>query len=74
VIGVARRQNQHPDDEKLRELILYVSTLSKDDDNFGATKLNKLLFYADFLAYQRSVDRSQDSNIRRYLKAQHRDT
>jgi hypothetical protein len=47
----ARRQR--PDDEKLRELILYVSTLSKDDDNFGATKLNKLLFYADFLAYQR---------------------
>ncbi len=44
---------QRPDDEKLRELILYVSTLSKDDRNFGATKLNKLLFYTDFLAYQK---------------------
>ena len=42
-----------PDDEKLRELIIYVSALSQQDPNFGATKLNKLLFYADFLAYQR---------------------
>src|SRR5258707_11686179 len=46
-------KRQRPDDEKLRELILYVSTLSKDDRNFGATKLNKLLFYTDFLAYQK---------------------
>jgi hypothetical protein len=42
-----------PDDEKLRELILYLSSLSEKDRHFGATKLNKLLFSADFLAYQR---------------------
>ena len=36
-----------------KELIIYVSTLSAQDPNFGATKLNKLLFYTDFLAYQR---------------------
>lgn len=41
------------EDEKLRELIIYVATLSQQDPKFGATKLNKLLFYADFLAYQR---------------------
>jgi hypothetical protein len=43
----------HPDDNKLRELILYVADLSSQDAHFGAIKLNKLLFYADFLAYQR---------------------
>jgi Protein of unknown function (DUF4065) len=46
-------KQQRPDDQKLRELIIYVAALSRDDPNFGATKLNKLLFYADFLAYQR---------------------
>jgi|SRR5271155_1206874 len=50
---MASNRQRRPDDEKLRELILYVSILSKDDRNFGATKLNKLLFYADFLAYQK---------------------
>ena len=47
------KKRPRPDDEKLRELIIYVSTLSEQDRNFGATKLNKLLFYTDFLAYQR---------------------
>lgn len=41
------------DDDKLRELILYIADLSSQDIHFGATKLNKLLFYSDFLAYQR---------------------
>ncbi len=40
-------------DRKLRELILYVSKLSEDDPGFGATKLNKLLYFADFEAYRR---------------------
>jgi Protein of unknown function (DUF4065) len=42
------------DDEKLQELILYVSDLCGQDAHFGAIKLNKLLFYADFLSYQRT--------------------
>lgn len=37
--------------ERLRELILYIAERSKDDDDFGATKLNKLLFYADFISF-----------------------
>jgi hypothetical protein len=41
-----------PDDEKLRELVLYISLRSEGDEAYGATKLNKLLFFADFLAYQ----------------------
>jgi hypothetical protein len=40
-----------PKDKKLRELALYISEKSCGDEAFGATKLNKLLFYADFLAY-----------------------
>lgn len=39
------------DDKKLNELILYLSDKSSGDERFGATKLNKLLFYVDFLAY-----------------------
>lgn len=38
-------------DAKMKELILYVAQLSWKDERFGATKLNKILFYADFLAY-----------------------
>jgi hypothetical protein len=39
------------DDEKLRELVLLISQESEGDAPYGATKLNKLLFYADFIAY-----------------------
>src|SRR5688572_25053103 len=38
--------------EKFKELILYVAQKSETDPNFGAIKLNKILFYADFRAFQ----------------------
>lgn len=38
---------------KMKELVLHVATASVDDPKFGATKLNKILFYADFLSYLR---------------------
>ncbi len=47
-VAIAR---QEPDDEKLRQLILYIAKASEEDPYFGSVKLNKLLFYADFLAY-----------------------
>ena len=37
--------------EKLKESILYIAEQCKDDQEFGATKLNKILFLSDFLAY-----------------------
>jgi len=37
--------------KKLKELILYISEICQDDPEFGATKLNKILFVADFFAY-----------------------
>lgn len=40
-------------DERFRELILYVSEKCATDPKFGATKLNKILYFSDFLAYAR---------------------
>ncbi|QJD16809.1 Panacea domain-containing protein [Paracoccus sanguinis] len=39
---------------KLKELIIYIANVSKDDPNFGAIKLNKILYYSDFRAYART--------------------
>jgi hypothetical protein len=44
--------SKKPDDVKLRELVLHICRRSEGDAPFGATKLNKLLFLADFLAYR----------------------
>jgi Antitoxin SocA-like, Panacea domain len=38
-------------EEKLEELILYISDYCKDDDSFGVTKLNKVLFLSDIIYY-----------------------
>ena len=38
-------------EEKLAELILYIGEQTRDDETFGATKMNKTLFFADFLHY-----------------------
>lgn len=43
---------QEPNDEKMRALILHISRQSEGDEPYGSTKLNKLLFYADFLSYR----------------------
>jgi len=40
-------------DRKFRELILFVARESETDGKCGATKLNKILFYADFQAYRK---------------------
>lgn len=37
---------------KLKEMVLYISQLSEGDPRFGAIKLNKILYYADFTAYR----------------------
>lgn len=40
-----------PNENKFRELLLFIAHRSEKDPGFGAIKLNKLLFYSDFLAY-----------------------
>ena len=39
-------------EEKLKELVLYIATKSANDARFGMTRLQKTLFFSDFLAYQ----------------------
>lgn len=39
--------------QRLRELIVYISKQSESDPYFGATKLNKILYHADFRAFER---------------------
>ena len=46
-----RQRKIRPNDAKLRELILYVAERCENDPDFGALKLNKILFNADFIAY-----------------------
>lgn len=38
-------------DKKLRELILYIALKCQSHTFFGAIKLNKMLFYSDFIVY-----------------------
>jgi hypothetical protein len=39
------------DRDKFAELVLYIADQSVNDPDFGGTKLNKILFFSDFLAY-----------------------
>ena len=39
-------------DHKFRELVIYIAEKCTDDPTFGATKLNKTLYYSDFYAYR----------------------
>lgn len=44
-------QRIKPSEDKFRELLLFIAQRSEGDPRFGALKLNKLLFYSDFMAY-----------------------
>ncbi len=50
----ATRSPIEPNEAKFRELILYISRKCALDPLFGATKLNKILFYSDFFSFGRS--------------------
>ena len=50
---LSRERNQTTcDEEKFRELLVYIAKNSADDPTFGSVKLNKILYYADFAAYR----------------------
>jgi hypothetical protein len=57
-----------PNDQKFRELILYVALRCEEDPNFGKTKLNKILFYSDFLAYAHT---GEPITGQEYVRIQH---
>jgi hypothetical protein len=43
-------------EDRLKELILYIGDKCKEDPAFGATKLNKILYFADFISFSRYGD------------------
>ena len=49
-MGRTRLRFQENED-KLKQLILYVSQKYAGDSEFGSTKLNKILYFSDFLFY-----------------------
>ncbi|MEX2236374.1 MAG: Panacea domain-containing protein [Dehalococcoidia bacterium] len=53
------------DEKKFTELVLYVADKCESDPRFGTTKLNKILYFADFTAY---VDFGQSITGAKYKK------
>jgi hypothetical protein len=55
-------------ERKLAELILYISQKCAHDPDFGATKLNKILYFSDFFAYGQwgqSITGAEYQNLKR---------
>ena len=50
-MGLTYGEDDARGDERLGELILYVASKCTEDQLFGATKLNKILWRSDFRAY-----------------------
>ncbi len=50
--GAYQQKSFRLDSEKFRELIIYIAAQSANDPTFGAIKLNKVMYYADFAAYR----------------------
>jgi hypothetical protein len=48
----AIERKQEFNKEKFKEMILCIVEKSKKDERFGAVKLNKILYYSDFIAYR----------------------
>jgi hypothetical protein len=49
---MALQKHEDFDGTKFKELILYIARKCEGDTAFGATKLNKVLFFSDFAAYR----------------------
>ncbi len=54
--------------EKLRELMLFIATRSRFDKWFGATKLNKIMFHAEFRFFQRYGKHITGASYRRLAR------
>ena len=46
--------NTEQNDQKFKELVLYISQRCASDPTFGAVKLNKILYFSDFFSYAKS--------------------
>ena len=56
------------DTDKFAELLLYVAKACESDPRFGATKLNKILFFSDFISFRR---RRKSITGATYMKLDH---
>lgn len=63
-----KRQSFHLKWEKLAAAVAYLTERSRNDDGFGVTKLVKLLYYADCVAYQRTGEPITGAN---YIRMPH---
>jgi hypothetical protein len=52
-LGFAFPRSGDQADARLRELILHIASQCEQHARFGATKLNKILYYADFISFAR---------------------
>lgn len=57
-----------PSYDKLRELIIYVSSKYSDDETYNSTRLTKVLFWSDFEFFQATGDAITGSN---YIRMPH---
>lgn len=48
---IARQAEIVPDEDKFKELVLYIAMKCQDDESFGAVKLNKILYMIDMFSY-----------------------
>lgn len=53
IINTQNVITDEPTDRRLAELMLFVAKRCEDDPKFGATKLNKILFFSDFISMRR---------------------
>jgi hypothetical protein len=51
MMGATQMKSWPENEERFRELVLYISQKCANDPTFGAVKLNKILFLSDFLAF-----------------------
>jgi hypothetical protein len=49
---IAMQPDTAQDDRKLEELIVYIAQKCCEHERFGSIKLNKILFFSDFLSFQ----------------------
>ena len=66
--GAYRQKIFKLDSEKFRELIVYIVRRSTPDPTFGAIKLNKVLYYADFAAYRQFDKPITGATYRKFIE------
>jgi hypothetical protein len=70
--GYSRSVDQLYDERKFRELLVLVAGRLSDDEAGGATKLNKVLYFADFAHVRRTGRSIRAPSTRSWRTVRHR--